>query len=564
MGTTDYNRLKNALNLAVAVEWLLRDAKDDFFPDPIDLRDLRHSAEAYLRSRQHRMLQIDNVHHITDTKPKTNGMLREAVWLHPIHRILYLGILHRFLPRLDKELHSGVYSFRMDRPESPDDYPFPNRMDRWKEMHNDFREAAMQPKSGAMLITDLASYFDHISCDQLCNKIRSVLGRTCDDADEAVIDLLNRLLNMWATQGYGIPQNFDPSSFFGSLYLNTVDHEMSAKRYTYFRWLDDIRIVAQSKRQALRALHDLQASLARERLFLATNKTKIITPDDPEWGELLDVEEDQRISDFEDTVKSRDCAKVKAQIPSLFDSLKHHSGPTGDERKFRAYANRLLDAGDFPQLRSDVHPRIQDFVIPRLDEHPDRSDYWVKMLSANPTAEVVHEARRLLLEEPSLYNWQRFYLWKLLLHCDVSDAQELIPEAIETITRNVSDLEAAQAAVFAGKHGDNTVRDTLFSRHFSPQRPYPVQRGILVGIQELPTAQRDVFYERAVETRPGHAELVDYLKSLDAPDYGIRKRAERECSTEPLSFETYVYRGIGLVGGKVTRFRLSRSDADYD
>jgi len=560
----NYQLVKKTLRLDAAVRWLAEDSKDDFFPDPLNFADVVASSDNYLSRREHRILQLDVLPHVTEFVPKRNGMLREAVWLHPTHRILYLGGLHHFLPRLDSMLTGGVYSYRRDSGDDPDAYPFENKMERWKHCSNDFREAALDPSTRAVLVTDIASFFDHISCDELCNRIRSLLGSTVTAEDEAVLEFLGRMLRMWSTSGFGIPQNLDASSFLGSLYLHPVDHEMAIKRYRYFRWVDDIKIVATSKRQAVRALHDLQSALARHRLFLSGEKTTILERGDGRFESLLDVEDDKLISEAEEIIRSGDCLKMKALLPSLFERLNHHASPNGDERKFRAYANRILDIGDFRELRAEVHPGIRRLVLPRLSSHPDRTDYWTKLLAGEPDADTLAAATAHLVGEPSVFDWQRFYLWRFLTHCAGPLPEPVMERALETCGSSISELEAAQAIVCVGKHGDNAARELLFARHFKNQRSYVVQRAVLIAIQELPEKQRSGLYRRALQINLDHHELVEFLEKQKTPIYGPRRRLEKDGRAQPLAIEAKVLRGVGLVHGVISRFRLVARDYDYE
>ena len=564
MPDLNYQLLKRTLNFHVAVKWLVRDAIDDFYPDPVNFADLKLYPAEYLDRRQHRLLQTSTLPHLMEYKPKKGGMLREAIWLCPASRVLYLAILHHLLPRLDSKVFDEVYSYRRDEPHDPDAYPFEERMNRWKQCQNDFREAALEASTGAVLVTDIASFFDHISCDEMCRRIRGMLGATAHAEDEAVINLLSTLLNMWSTDGFGIPQNHDPSSFFGSLYLHNVDHELVSRRFRYFRWLDDIRIVAKSKEQALRALHELQRALAPYRLFLSTAKTCILTKGDPRLGALLDVEDDEALSRADEIKMTGDCGNMKAFINKLFARLEHHAGPEGDDRKFRAFANRLLDFGDYSEIRQEIHPRLQEFVIPRLDTHPEQSDTWVKILSAYQDGNAIAAAEQRLAERPSVFDWQRFHLWKLATNAPGPLPEKLLDQAILVSRSGVSHAETAQAIVCVGRHGDNTQREGLFRSSFTAQRSQLVQRAVLIAIQALPREQRDYLFRRALEINPDHRELVDYLSSLESPNYGEKKRPERRCKEVPRKVETRIRRGIGLVGGKVVRFRLTQQDSDYE
>jgi hypothetical protein len=326
------------------------------------------------------------------------------------------------------------------------------------------------------------------------------------------------------------------------MYLSSADIEIIEKRYKYFRWVDDIRICATNQKQAIRALHDLQKALGRYRLFLASDKTKIIIKGTPEFDALLDVEDDVLISKIEEaTIKAS-----KQEIETIYiiskNKLEHHSEKNGDDRKFRAFANRLLDISEFKEYHDDIISFVTNIVKPRLESHPERSDYWIKMLLESEFNNWKNEVYKLLKEDSSVYNWQRFYLWKLLTNSENTDPKFL--ELAKSLLHSpVSDLEAYQAIIFIGKHGSNTDREILFTQHFSAQKSYPIQRAILIAIQELEDHMKQIYFNRALDLTKEHTQLIEYLKKLQSPKYGIKKRPTRELKQDPppikLVFDTF-------------------------
>lgn len=556
--------LRKTLRFDVAITWLEQDAGDDFFPDTFNYKDIAKNAETYLENRKHRFLSFEQIGMIREYVPKKNLMLREAVQLHPLHRLIYLSILHYLLPKLDHRFLHGVYSYRHDLPDEPDKYPFGKKMERWKHFHNDFRTRAMDPSNGAILLTDLSSFYDHISCEQLCLRIRSLLGASITDIDDQVIRLLLQLLKQWSVDGYGIPQNMDPSNLFGSLYLHNVDEAITHDRFQYFRWVDDIRIVAKNRDQAIRALQALQRECEKYRLFLASDKTEIVTRDNPKYAQLLDVEDDEILSKAEDFKNAGDCAAITANLDNLFSRLEKHADPKGDDRKFRAYANRILDAADFPPIRTDSLAKVVDFVKTRFESHPERSDQWAKMLSQAPAEQIIPIVEKLLVDQVSLFDWQRFYLWKLVLHLPAPLTSKLLEKAREVSSSTLSEAVSSQAILVVGKFGTNALREGLFLDQFTTQRSFGSQRAVLIAIQELPLEVREKFYRRALEVIPEHRELVMYLQSLPQPQYGTPRRTERVCKDVPTDLKADILRGIGMVNGVVRRFRLTYGDYDYD
>ncbi len=563
MPDIDYSELKRTLNLEVAIDWLLQDVNDDFFPDPIYYAEIKEHKADYIAQRQHRFLQIDSVQHGKEFVPKKNLMLREAIWLHPIHRLLYLAILRHLFQQLDPKLLPCSYSYRCDRGDNQDDYPFRSRTKGWTKFRNDFRSAALDPSAGAILATDLASYYDHISCEQMCQRVHSLLGSTISSQNQAVLNLLKSLLDTWSNDCYGIPQNHDPSSFFGSLYLHNVDHEMSALEYRYFRYVDDIRVVTQTKEKAIKGLHDLQHALSKHRLFLASDKTHIYTKDDPEFKKMLDVEDDKFLSEAERTIKKGHYEEISALVEKLFMYLQKHSDRDGDERKFRAYLNRLLSAAEYKEIRQNIIPKLYGFVIPRLESHPERSDYWVKSLRVDPTVEVANILEELLIYKPSIFDWQRFHLWRLALYLGSLLPSSVLNKAIQAANQETSDAVASQAIICVGKYGNNTEKESLFRNHFTTQRSYLIQRAILIAIQELPISLRDSLYQRSIEINSDHRQLVQYLKTIEEPNYGTRVRPTKCCVDVPIELEPEDNDGIGLIDGVVVRFPLSSDYENY-
>jgi hypothetical protein len=320
--------------------------------------------------------------------------------------------------------------------------------------------------------------------------------------------------------------------------------------------------MAKSREQSLRALHDLQRALAKHRLFLATDKTHIYERDSDEYSRLLDVDDDILISRAEETIARASKAELEAMVDEIMPRLEFHSSSHGDDRKFRAFANRLLNISDFAEVERDITTRINDFVIPRLKTHPERSDYWVKLLATRPHDNVKGLIKELLIEHPSLFDWQRFHLWRLATQLPrdlIPD--ELFTKAMEVSQSTLSESVAGQSIVFLGRHSDNTERENLYARIFTAQRSYVVQRSVLIAIQELPT--NDHYYKRALETNSDHQELIDYLLHQDSPDYGVKVRSTLHCEEVPKPLEHIIKRGICMAKGKVTTYRLSRHDYDY-
>ncbi|MCB0392895.1 MAG: hypothetical protein KDD58_16535, partial [Bdellovibrionales bacterium] len=81
---------------------------------------------------------------------------------------------------------------------------------------------------------------------------------------------------------------------------------------------------------------------------------------------------------------------------------------------------------------------------------------------------------------------------------------------------------------------------------------------------ELAPELRNGFYERAIKINQEHTQLLSYLSDLASPNYGVRKRPNRSLLEEPRMVKTAFMTGIGKVKGNIVRYRLSRSEYDYE
>jgi len=102
-----------------------------------------------------------------------------------------------------------------------------------------------------------------------------------------------------------------------------------------FRYVDDIRIVADSLGAARDALHKLQVACRSQGFFINAAKTKVYERGSKELNELLDIADDKLLSDYDDLLRAGDKTAITAHLPEMMKRLEHHAQPHGDERKFR-------------------------------------------------------------------------------------------------------------------------------------------------------------------------------------------------------------------------------------
>ena len=125
------------------------------------------------------------------------------------------------------------------------------------------------------LETDITGFFDSIPHSRLLLMLDQ-LG-----IEEEILDLLEQCLNLYSgtndspTFGVGIPQGPAPSFFFANLFLNDLDHEISQNGYTYYRYMDDIRIYEEKEEKLTDVLVLIDSHLKGKALSLNSKKTSI-------------------------------------------------------------------------------------------------------------------------------------------------------------------------------------------------------------------------------------------------------------------------------------------------
>jgi len=125
------------------------------------------------------------------------------------------------------------------------------------------------------LETDITGFFDCIPHSKLLITLNKF------GVEPEILDLLNDCLNIYSgtkesvTPGVGIPQGPAASFFYANVFLTDLDYEISQSGYTYYRYMDDIRIYEESEEQLTEALVLIDNFLKGRALSLNTKKTSI-------------------------------------------------------------------------------------------------------------------------------------------------------------------------------------------------------------------------------------------------------------------------------------------------
>jgi len=209
-------------------------------------------------------------------EPKNNYTLR---WYHLLKMedlIVYQAIANYFalLLRSDLRKVDNLISFGYPLSSVDADYFYQY----WKKSYQKFeRMVTTKYNQGKCwrLKTDIVSFFENIEHEILLKHLRENL----EEEAYPVIKLLGILLKAWSPHdnenqlARGLPIGPSASSFFANIYLYPIDIKFKSKGF--FRYVDDIRIMSDSKRSVITTFVGLDEALKEIGLNLQSKKTSL-------------------------------------------------------------------------------------------------------------------------------------------------------------------------------------------------------------------------------------------------------------------------------------------------
>lgn len=200
--------------------------------------------------------------------PKTAFLSRDASLLSFQDRLAYHAIVASFSDGIEEILNAEVYSARL----ASDKKYF---LKRSTGLYVQWQKAVLGAlnSDGPWLVrSDLTAYFECIDHNQLIREVSNF------NVAPEVLTLLRVQLATWATfPGRGIPQGPNASRVLGNLYLHPVDEHMLALGYRYWRYMDDIRIIAKTRAEATEATREFERACRIRGLIVSSSKTEIVT-----------------------------------------------------------------------------------------------------------------------------------------------------------------------------------------------------------------------------------------------------------------------------------------------
>nr|WP_284699070.1 RNA-directed DNA polymerase [Sphingomonas lycopersici] len=441
-------------------------------------------------------------------------------------RFVYQAICSFLIPFYDPLLGHRVLSYRYEPAPLNPKYLFKNKIDRWFTFEG--VTLTFRKSNRHLLITDLSNFFENISRVQIIDALTRAVPDIVATGPQKLqirnaIATLDRLLAQWTfSRDHGLPQNRDASAFLSNILLSFVDKEMTRKGYDYYRYVDDIRIIADTELAARRALQDLIRELRKVGLNINANKTEILAPDvgDAKVADYFPSQDSSTIA-IDQMWKSRSRRIVTRSVSYIFDILSRCIA-AGDSqtRTFRFAVNRvakivesgLFDVGDALSIN------LLDTLSRSLSEHAVTTDQYCRLITTlDRDGRCLPALEKFLLaEDGAIHDWQNYNIW-MLLAVRKHRSDELVALAERKLLEDVKSGESAAILIWLRCVEEKALIERCVGEFGS--LPYQNARYFLIA--------SSVLNQEAL--RPLHGHVPTCL-------VGTSRRAERHCNGDGLPF----------------------------
>lgn len=441
-------------------------------------------------------------------------------------RFVYQAICSFLIPFYDPLLGHRVLSYRYEPTPLNAKYLFKNKIQCWFTFEGvtlTFRKSGHH-----LLVTDLSNFFENVSRVQIIKALEQAVPELVATGPEKLqirnaIATLDRLLKQWTfSRDHGLPQNRDASAFLSNILLSFVDKEMTRKGYDYYRYVDDIRIIAESELHARRALQDLIRQLRTVGLNINANKTEILAPDvsNEKVAEYFPSQDSSTIA-IDQMWQSRSRRIVTRSVTYIFEILSRCIA-AGDSqtRTFRFAVNRvakIVESGLF-DVGDALSVDLLDTLSRSLSEHAVTTDQYCRLIATlDRDGRCLPALEKFLLaEDGAIHDWQNYNIW-MLLAVRKHRSDELVELADRKLREDIKSGEAAAILIWLRCVDEKALIERCVADFAS--LPFQNARYFLIASSVL---DREAL-------RPLHGSVPIYLQ-------GTGRRAERHCNEDGLPF----------------------------
>ena len=547
-----------------ACRWAQADADDDFCPDYVRYADYSGVTNEHIRTLRMSCLRPDMHQLARLIIPRDAGILsRSTTWLPFPLRITYMLILRRLLPSLRTCVSPSCYSSRLENWDG-EAYPWSlSNISAWARMRNDYRKLVIEHGSeGHAIETDITAFYEHITIVDFVEVLASVLREQAASFNDE-LEALGELLQAGTFKGRGLIQNMDPSRFFVDSYLRVVDDRVHAiPDISYFRFVDDIRVVARTRGAAVRGLQQLEAHLKANGLFLNSKKTLMIDAKTADWEKAKDASHDFRLAQCDEllnqTLEEPVREALRIAITEMRKAFERH-----DASLVRAYGNKIVRAARFKAVRRDACVELEAIALDGFRLYPGDAQRWAEFAAPGLSEKGSHELLGML--RTTAYNahpWTN--MWLIIA---MARAESLSGDAMDTLRSTVNNVKEPDylrrwAAVAFARHGDGLQRREVVDVCLADPNSMFLRRAAVIAAQELPSGAKSTVKAQTTGRDPVMCLLWNYLDEHFKYDWYMPQSREFRQADEK-SEETPSFEAVGLVDGQPRRFRAYSRGSEY-
>lgn len=486
----------NKLNIEESIKEIVSDERQgkDFCLDPLRYEDLS------LKKVKNKIIEeINNKFNngaytvgelINIDVPKSNYILRPASRPSIIDWIIYNAIVNFIISKIYKKVPKNSYSFNRVKDKFKRKNKYRKKIDYWLGFENDSIQLSKNKNYEYMLVTDITSYFEHISLNVL--KERLNLLSNDKDYNGAVNFLIHNILEKWTKDNkipcFGLPQGPTTSLILADIYLYPVDKEMNDNNIKFLRYMDDVRLFARNISELKRNIKTLVIALRKLKLNLNPKKTIIyVLSDQKKLEKVFDPNRDL-LNIIDNIFRKRVEEAIKEIIPSLFSLYeKFQENTEFSERYLKFFMARLIDLMKFKLIsKSKVLDLVKDFLNIFYERHHLSDIFsWFFVASGKYAKEVAKTIQKELIKfvcdkKVNIYEWQE--MWAL-------DTIRQLGNIGKTELRKISkkyskhcEMCYSQFVLISGQYGNTDEREAIIDNKKYKNDLY---RSSLLAVQEL-------------------------------------------------------------------------------
>lgn len=442
----------------LVLKYLKNDIDDDWFQDPIRYKDytiLNKEDSVFETNIRNNFGRYNAIKREIYYLPKGDFTLRYSLETNYYERYLYfclvIPLIEMFDPLIERRVFSHRYSYNKE-------YLFRHHIGQWEKFEGIVRSEA---ENKCILVTDIQNFYENIYLELLKEDLEKCLRQVNPETSKLVetrfiIDRLMECLEKWSYDGKrGLPQNRDCSSFLANIYMKSIDEIMIGLNFNYYRYMDDIRIVCEDSFTARRALKELVNNLREKHLSVNGKKTEILLPESEKYISMMTPNLELKMIDSLLTTRK------KANVAVGYNLLKKKciqliNDNRFEDREFRFCINRLSQLARCKQylVPNGFWDEIIDGVVKSIVECPTSTAHIYSFLASvglnnNAKKEIIEY---LLNREKSIYEWQNYWLWKLLIVCNVNE-DKLINLARNIFNSNLAIPNISGAILYLASFG---------------------------------------------------------------------------------------------------------------